>query len=100
MAQWNHTLDIKDIWEIHRDNISDEERGKRIAARIRARFSKRLDVKSEQYDSRLGELVEMFDSVTGWEDDDETKTPLEEFDIRMEELYEWGDDYRVWIKTF
>lgn len=97
MSDWQHTLELKDLWDKYR-NVKFPpylEEGKEIAARIRdASFF-------EEFEQEMEEIALSFEAA----DDRDS------FDHACDELWNWGDILQptppgkmqrknCWIKTF
>lgn len=96
---WARQIKLKDILERDQYNESDEHVrviSSEMAARVRESTPKAwLDIDSDHYDRDLDEIVENLEVLKDLED---TSEPLvEEFNGRLEELYDWADRRRVWI---
>lgn len=95
MANWQATIDIKDVWQKGKaGELAEPELGKSIAEIIRTscawgRFGR----------DAAAELEDIADDLEHCEDTDD-------IDAAMERLYDWGDyplgagKKRAWIKTF
>lgn len=97
MADWQYTLNLKDLWDKYSDNPSPPypEEGRIIAGRIRnAPFF-------GEFEDALEEITYLFKDVDSRGD----------FDSACEELWDWGDiplptlpgkmqRKNCWIKTF
>lgn len=97
MANWQHTLDLKDLWDKYRNvpNPPYVEEGKEIAARIRgADFF-------DEFKSDLENIALLFEVAV-----DQTS-----FNFACDRLWDWGDHSQptppgnmqrknCWIKTF
>jgi len=91
--KWKHTLDFSGFYKD--DSIDIVEKGKKISVLIRRKFSSILDYESEDFDQELEDIVDVFESISGYDDVE----PVEEFDDCMESLYNWADYNRIWIKV-
>jgi hypothetical protein len=82
MGLWLHKVRLKDVF--HNDDLSFEERRDETVRRFnlvrRHHFPEDLDL-----ELLLEELAEAPDP--------------DEFDIVWDSIYDWCDDYRVWVET-
>lgn len=86
MANWKYTLNISNIW--NDDSMSIENKGKAIATKIRQTFpDKWFDPGNSTYNEEVDEIAERLSNITGWGE----VSPTEEFNIIMNELYDFGD---------
>jgi hypothetical protein len=86
MTHWKYTLNISKIW--NDDHMPVENKGKAIAAKIRQTLpDKWFDFGNSSYNEEIDEIAERFNNVTGWDG----VSPTEEFNIIMNELYDFGD---------
>jgi len=100
---WTYTVDVKTIIAESDDTgierISDA--AIRIAAALRAKLPAAFfDITSDEYEMILDEAVEDMESydVEGLRNlSAEGIDPLEMFNGRMEEIYDWADRARVWL---
>ena len=100
---WTYTVDVKTILAESDDTgierISDA--AIRIAAALRAKLPTAFfDITSDEYEMILDEAVEDMESydVEGLRNlFAEGIDPLEMFNGRMEEIYDWADRARVWL---
>lgn len=86
---WAQTVRIKHLFVPRSDAA---EVGASVAAILRAAFPSKLDM-DRDYDFDLAEMVERFETITGFEG----VTPTEEFDATLDEFYTWVDNNRVWV---
>jgi len=100
---WTYTVDVKTILAESDDTgierISDA--AIRIAAALRAKLPAAFfNITSDEYEMILDEAVEDMESydVEGLRNlFAEGIDPLEMFNGRMEEIYDWADRARVWL---
>lgn len=98
---WAHRVDIQQFIDEDRRNDSEEHAAK-VSNNI-ARYLKAMlpaawfDVTHADMDWTLDEIVEDLASMTATSFDD-GYTVLENFRGRLEELYNWADNKRVWLK--
>ena len=92
MPTWNHTVNLSPHY--HSDTISLQEKGKLVAKELR-----KLMHRSFKDDYDLSEIIEMFECILEDDDIEDDFTPLEDFDARMFDLYEFADYNRIWINT-
>ncbi len=86
MANWKYTLNISNIW--NDDNMSIENKGKAVAAKIRQAFPQVwFDWENGGYNEEIDELAKRFEDITGYDE----VSPLQEFNNCMSELYDFGD---------
>ena len=86
MKQWKCTLDISDLHAKSRaGELTADELGKQVAARIRG-------LPSLRYREELEDIAQAFaDYLAGFD----------EYDGVLAELYDWADeDKRLWVNTF
>lgn len=104
MNIWKKKLDISDLWkngEIPHSELPTT--GKIIASRLKRMYPDWDDI--DVWGFELRDIIEGFDnllSVEEWEKDpsDYCLTPVEDFDARMAELYDFGDvGKRLWVQT-
>lgn len=83
MADWQRTLDLRDIWgKVNAGKWTIQELAGEMAKRIHAL----LPLYVSEVDTEGGQIVEAFDKIG--------KDPVattEGFDEVMERLYDWGD---------
>lgn len=87
--RWDKTLDLSDVW----NNGDVPALGKEIAKRIRCMYSARFVVDNPE----LREIINMFEDILT---EDAIATSdyyclewvAEEFNLCMENLYNWGDE--------
>ncbi len=97
MANWQHILDLKDVWDQYEEGqaIDYLKAGQEIAARIRS-----ADFFNDSEDA-LEEIASLFEEAVDTDD----------FDFICEQLWNWGDRSQetpighmqrrnCWIKTF
>lgn len=80
MTKWLHTLDIKDSWQKCRE-------GTITAQALSAEISEKLTALGIEDDNWLENLICEFDVYA----DENGEVDLEEFDITMDQLYDWAD---------
>jgi hypothetical protein len=80
MPQWNQKIKLGDVWS--NDDLSWEEKRDAIIPRLR-----RLS------DDEFGGLEALLDELAG------TDT-VEYFDEVWGAIYDYGDDYRIWIDVW
>lgn len=86
MANWKHKIFLGSFF--HNDEIPVDQKGRLVADALKKAFSETwLDYSHDDYDDILYEIIERFENVTGWDD----VSPTEEFDIILDELYNYGD---------
>lgn len=97
MAKWKATVDFSSFWD---DDISIQEKGKLASVELNKLMNAKWLSDYDKYE--LEEIIEGFEWCTGDGEPPETTefTPIEDFNARMEDLYDWADCYKVWIKTF
>jgi hypothetical protein len=100
MREWKVNISFSHFY--HND-ILIEEKG-RLVSKVLTRYTSSIMrvVDKEDKDFILGEiedLIERFDNITGIEEADYIVTSVEEFDGCMSELYDFADQYRIWIET-
>ena len=91
MAHWNHTIDIAFEWEQAEDDVITI---KSLIEVIKTRFSalpQHLQNEAAEYLTEFSDLV----SITPENED----LDREDFDVIWNDLYNWADANRVWIKT-
>lgn len=92
---WNHHVDLLPEWEQAKE---DEITVKNLIGVIQERFKlylpERLFEEVEPLLEELGDL-ELFEDSRHGEDVD-----THEFDVIWNQIYDWADARRVWIKTF
>lgn len=83
MAQWDYTLNVKDIWNDF-EEMGFENARDAIVEKIRtSRFW-------DEADFILGEIVECL----------EFSANLSAFNSYWNDFYDWADATRVWVETF
>ena len=89
MANWQSRLDLTDVWNKYPDEITIQELCKTIVERLRKINSKWFhDIIVEERD-RIADEFEIMST--------DKELTVEEFDVVMNELYDWGDisiDYK------
>ena len=89
MTKWKYTIDIKKEWEeCGEEKISTLELTKKVIEEL----DKYLNIRGE--DESLEYIRDNFQGLIDCDIDDK-----DEFDGILEELYDWADESRVWIKT-
>lgn len=91
MANWLHTLKIKDEWQSAKnDEISHHELARCISNKLQMIRNKMSD-----HDFTLDELIDEFDGIA-----QDKEADVDEFDDVMQRLYDWGDQtlppYNAW----
>ena len=81
MPVWLHTLNFHPFWDA---DLPIEEKGRLAAVEI-----KRVFPKWEENEDLEG-FIDGFESVID----------VGEFDAVLSDLYDWGDENRVWVATF
>ena len=101
---WTYGVHIKDILRESDDQSVERvaDVSVRIAAALRAGLpAKFFDVTDVDYEMAIDEAVEDLESytVSGLSAlrDEEGVDPLEMFNGRLEEIYDWADRLRVWV---
>lgn len=93
MINWKMKIDISDIWYKYTDKEEQTSLESFIDELVLL-----LDSRSSEIGDKFGEDAQMqyedilFNIQHNVEDD-------EEFEYYMNELYDWADDYKVWIET-
>lgn len=91
MPQWNHTFDVKDIWQARKaDKITLAELTKGIHSRLKNLAS---NPKFET-DLTLEDVVDSFEYLVEAGDE----VDVEDFDIYWNDFYDWADANLVWVK--
>ena len=92
MPTWNHTVSLAPYY--HSDMLSLQEKGKLVAKELR-----KLMQRSFKDDYDLLGIIESFEYIISDEDIEDDFTPVEDFNARMFDLYEFADYNRIWIST-
>lgn len=90
MKKWKYTINFKPFWKA---DISIEEKGIRASRAIKLVAKRLPDYKAET----LMEIAEDFENITG--DGTDEFTPVQDFDARMFDLYEFADWNNIWVAT-
>lgn len=88
---WVATLNVASFY--HDDELSLAERAKMMAAAIRSKFPKRVDIESDEFDDELDLCAEEFEEIGSGDVD------ASEFDTVLDRLYDWADSESVWVQT-
>lgn len=96
MPKWNYTIDLNAFWDD--EEMTIPEKGVAVKKEIEKLLEKHPRLANE---TDLEYMAEMFANVTGWpaEDGYAAVSEMEEFNIRMNELYDIADAYRIWVCT-
>lgn len=87
MTQWIETLEVKEDWKLaENDTITVHEFVKRLVPKLEA-----LKLK----DIVLSKIIDEFEMFLKDENNDE-----DDFDEIWEQLYNWCDYHRVWVRTW
>jgi len=104
MSNWKYKMNVSDFY--HAD-MPVEQKGKLMAKRIIHTFPAAwTDIRDDEYDYDLGDIVDAFENITGYD----RVTPTEEFDQWMSALHdfadlevepygEWPRNKMCWIQT-
>lgn len=88
MPKWLYTLDLSDVF--HADDVPLPTKARTIADRIeKSRFF------DKAWTSALSDVADQLRDLAEDERDD-----VEEFDLIMNDLYDYADAERVWVDTF
>lgn len=96
MNKWKYTMDLSGFYKD--DSISVEEKGRLVSATLKRLLNINW-LSHVKY--RIEELIEEFNCISGDGEPPETTefTPVEDFDARMDDLYDFADRERIWVKT-
>ena len=85
MAQWFHTLNIKEEWHQAKNNeITVQQLSEIIVKKL-----KKIKIDSFEKDDLIMEFIEFSEDKSLDKDD---------FDDLWNEFYDWADSNRVWVK--
>ena len=90
MNRWAYTIEVKDLFEDGDDDEIAARIGPKVAERIAA-VAKR--VKDEGDRETLEDIAFRFDTCA-----EQPKHACDNFNSALEELYDFGDSARIWIK--
>ena len=91
MAKWNHTLDIKLEWQqAEKDEITIQQ-----LASVAAKKLSKIDFKDEDVNFNRDEFVDELEGLS-----EDLTASKDDFDNVWERLYDFSDEYRLWIKIF
>ena len=91
MAKWNHTLDVKMEWQqAEKDEITIQQ----LASAAAKKLSK-IDFKDEDVNFNRDEFVDELEGLS-----EDLTASKDDFDNVWERLYDFSDEYRLWIKIF
>ena len=91
MAKWNHTLDVKMEWQqAEKDEITIQQ----LASAAAKKLSK-IDFKDEDVNFNRDEFVDELEGLS-----EDLTASKDDFDNVLERLYDFSDEYRLWIKIF
>lgn len=87
--KWEYKLKIKDLLS----DSEDEENARRVGLEIRARIEKFVSTLPQDDWLR----VDLEEIAENFEIDQQDINALDQVNYRLEELYDIGDRYRIWI---
>lgn len=93
---WANRIPLNDIFDEKEDPQSVMEKAHEVAKRLRAGLpAETLDIMSDDYDDEIEELVTDLES---WTLENMNGNPVEMFNDRMSDIYDWADIKRVWLR--
>jgi hypothetical protein len=90
MAKWNYNLDVKTEWKQADENAITTQQLASVFAKKLSKIDFHNDVNFER-DDFVDELECLSEDLTAGKDD---------FDDVLSRLYDFADEYHLWIKTF
>jgi len=91
MNKWNHTLDVKIEWQqAEKDEITIQQ-----LASVTAKRLSKIDFKDEDVNFNRDEFVDELEGLS-----EDLTASKDDFDDVWERLYDFSDEYRLWIKVF
>lgn len=91
MAKWIYTLPIKTEWQ---QAQVDEITVQQLASVVAKKLAK-IDFNDEDINFNRDEFVDEFEGFA-----EDLTASRDDFDNIMQRLYDFADEYRLWIKTF
>ena len=96
MPLWNATLDVKESWQRLQDEdglIYEDGELEKFCKEVADKLEK-INVTEDQTEDR-DEFVSEFRRMAN-----DPPVEMDEFNFQWNELYDWADRVRLWIKTF
>lgn len=96
-APWRYTICVKQHLVDDRE-VGGEEL-KEIARKVAAEIRKATDYRTPEQMLQVkdGDLYRQYDMLGSVVEELENGSDLDDFNSALDLLYEWGDEYRVWI---
>ncbi|WP_323016441.1 hypothetical protein [Castellaniella sp.] len=95
---WTYRVRIKDLFVENPKNEDMSEIAQGAAKRLRAALpASMFDVTHQDYDPEIDCIVEAFECICMGDDLDDGEL-VEEFNTILDDLYNWADINRLWVK--
>lgn len=91
MAIWKHRLDLKTEWQLRdEDKLTIQQLAAKVALKL-----KKVDFKDEDVNYQRDDIVDEFEGLS-----EDTTASVSDFDSVLARLYDFADEYRLWVATF